>query len=230
MVNGKPIDLRYPGDPFLKIGIESVLSGRDYPLSLLPANYPIQTIVDVGANIGDTALYFHAYHPDASIFCFEPSKINFHYLTLNTSAIPQIERFRCALSNREGELPLYYPQTHHLAALSLHSNFNAVQQSELVQVKKISSEIQRLGLREISILKLDCEGSETEIAEDLLLHCTDCIIGCVFVEYHDAYRQTIIETLFSHEFTPHPIQSSNHQGTILFINKAIDAMKSQESS
>jgi FkbM family methyltransferase len=227
-VNGKEVQLLYPGDPLLKVGIESVLSGRDYPIYLLPPNYPIQTIVDVGANIGDTAIYFHAHYPAARLYCFEPSKINFHYLTLNTQKISRVKRFRCALSNREGELPLYYPETEHLAALSLHQASGFLQQGEKVVVKKISTEIPRLGLREISILKLDCEGSETEIVEDLLLNCADCLIGCVFVEYHDAYHRTILETFFSHEFTAHPIQSNGNQGTALFINKAIDAMKSEE--
>jgi predicted O-methyltransferase YrrM len=47
----------------------------------LPASHSPKRILDLGANIGLSALYFHRQYPEASIACVEPAPKNFSMLS-----------------------------------------------------------------------------------------------------------------------------------------------------
>lgn len=59
-------------------------------------------IIDVGANVGLSSLYFHDYFPQAAILSVEPSPDNLPSLQLNTQQIDAITIITAAVSDQVG--------------------------------------------------------------------------------------------------------------------------------
>lgn len=67
--------------------------------------YPTATIVDIGANIGDSAAIIHHYAGRAAILCIEPSEEYFHYLVQNAASIgPEITCIKTAVDASSGAI------------------------------------------------------------------------------------------------------------------------------
>lgn len=66
-------------------------------------------IVDAGANIGASVIYFSEIYENSRIFSIEPDLTNWHLLELNTSGHDNIYNFHGAISNTDGELKLLDP-------------------------------------------------------------------------------------------------------------------------
>lgn len=65
-------------------------------------------IVDAGANIGASAVYFSCSFPKARLIAIEPERGNFDLLQLNTSGLP-VECLHAALAARRGTLTVTDP-------------------------------------------------------------------------------------------------------------------------
>jgi hypothetical protein len=74
----------------------------------LPASHSPKRILDLGANIGLSALYFHRQYPEASIACVEPAPKNFSMLSriISLNALP-VTLFDCAIGPEAGSTALY---------------------------------------------------------------------------------------------------------------------------
>lgn len=66
-------------------------------------------IVDAGANIGASALYFSKIFPGSVIFTIEPDRANWEILAANTAHDEHIFNFHGAISDGDGELALVDP-------------------------------------------------------------------------------------------------------------------------
>ena len=62
-----------------------------------------QVIFDIGANIGQSAIAFHALFPSAQIYSFEPVPDCFEELNVRTSGILNIHTFNIALGDFIGD-------------------------------------------------------------------------------------------------------------------------------
>src|SRR4051812_29879707 len=63
-LRGQEHDFRYPDNVYMRNVVLGIFQGNEYPLVRLPGYEP-STILDVGANVGATALYFHHAYPRA---------------------------------------------------------------------------------------------------------------------------------------------------------------------
>ena len=63
-------------------------------------------IIDLGAHAGDTALYFHANYPSATIYAVEPDPVLFMRLSKNIQSIPNIIPVQAAVSSQVGSAEL----------------------------------------------------------------------------------------------------------------------------
>src|SRR5262245_45720652 len=81
-VHGREFDFRYPNSVYMRNVFLGILQGKEYPILPLP-DYKPTTIVDVGANVGATAVFFHYAYPGARIYCYEPSAENYQCLAAN---------------------------------------------------------------------------------------------------------------------------------------------------
>ncbi|MDA7941020.1 MAG: FkbM family methyltransferase [Nitrosopumilus sp.] len=120
------------------------------------------TVVDVGAHIGMYSLYAAAVS-DARILCYEPVAAN-HALLEENIRLNSVDAraFRRAVCGEEGPGRIFLspdvPEGH-----SIHVRSGPGEEEILCTT--IDRIIEENGLREVSVLKLDCEGSEYDILE-----------------------------------------------------------------
>ena len=221
-IQGKERKFFYPNNEFMKNVIIAAFKGHDYPIINLP-NYSTKTIVDVGANVGATAIYFHSRFPDSEIFCYEPSLKNYRYLQKNTKDFNNIKTFQYGLYNETKQCQLFYGKDQSAQDSIIISN-ETRGESEIVNLVKASEEITNKGIREISILKIDTEGCEIPVLEELLiLGNTD--IGIIYNEYHSEEDRLALDRLLSPDFMLfYSSANSIHRGTNGYISKNVCKM------
>lgn len=66
-------------------------------------------IIDAGANIGASALYFFINYPKSFIYSIEPDLNNFNLLQTNTLSITNKHNYHGAINSIDGEIYLYDP-------------------------------------------------------------------------------------------------------------------------
>ena len=92
--------------------VQSVQPYRDLAIGIvareLARKYPGETLLDIGANIGDTAAIMATYSPSPKILV-EPSSFFLVYLQQNAARIPNIRGFtRCLSLDASGKKGFWY--------------------------------------------------------------------------------------------------------------------------
>ncbi len=129
-------------------------------------NIKPQFIFDVGANYGQTALYYYDKFKDCVIYSFEPVKRSFDILVNNTKHFNNIVCVNYALGEKKQDLliSLYDENNSQLNSLKLENacnEQNAVK--ELVKVTTISEFVREQNINKIDLLKIDSEGFEIPV-------------------------------------------------------------------
>lgn len=132
----------------------------------------VQTVLDIGANIGLFALAARRAFPKAVIHCYEPNPAIFRNLE-NHCIQADCEYFPSAVGFRDGRVSLENRKSGTL--------FSTTTSNPLGQIDQISfaKAVNRLG--QVDLLKLDCEGAEWEIFHD---HQTWQRVKNLVMEYH----------------------------------------------
>jgi len=216
----RQINFQFPNYHYLKNLVLAIFRGKDYPIFRLPDFSP-KIIIDVGANVGATALYFHASFPGAYIYCYEPSSRNYIYLKENTKYFGNIKTFPYGLYNRPCQRLIYFGKDQS-AQDSIVKNNETSEKGEMIQLVKASEEIVKRKINQISILKLDTEGCEVSILNEFLLELSNVDIDMIYVEYHSEEDRLEIDKMISERFILFYSQAKQmHRGTKGFISKAL---------
>ena len=139
-------------------------------------------IIDVGGHIGLFSLYASQFCKNGQIFTFEPMVENFDLLSENIKLnnLDNIKIFNLAVSNSNSSVKLYLNRDD-----AGHSMFS--KSSKTITVDSIS--LQQIfddnNIENCNFLKLDCEGTEYEILQNLPLSYFNKIEKIV-IEYHMA--------------------------------------------
>jgi FkbM family methyltransferase len=198
--------------------MSQVLYGLDYPLPDLK-NYQPEIIIDIGANVGATAVFFQSNFPAAEIFCYEPSAINYRYLSLNTRNFKNIRTFPYGLFNKSTEMVMYQG-FHQSAENSVILSIETTKETEKIRLESFSQELSRQNIEKISILKLDTEGCEIPILEDLTGKLN--IIDIMYIEYHSEKDRLKLDQMLSQEFILFFSAALRpHRGNLLYISKRL---------
>ncbi|MEK6726694.1 MAG: FkbM family methyltransferase [Deltaproteobacteria bacterium] len=133
-------------------------------------------IIDCGANIGLSIIYFKKLYPKAEIIGFEPDKKIFDMLKNNMQSFGynDVKIIQKALWNKEGET-IFSSEGADAGRLA--------NKSETINTETTTTTSLRNYLeRPVDFLKIDIEGAETVVIED----CADLLINVknLFVEYH----------------------------------------------
>ena len=70
--------------------------------------FGINTVLDVGANIGSFSIMINKIIPDATIYSFEPLNDCYQTLLSNTKEINRIKSFNLALGSQTGEALIHH--------------------------------------------------------------------------------------------------------------------------
>jgi len=156
-----------------------------------PCHAAVRTIVDVGANIGMSALYFANRFPEARVLALEPEPSNFALMARNVSQCSRILPIHAALAAEDGTLEVIDPGLGKWgfrtwaaeparAAAPVRSAAISVPAFSLTTLCRLHA------LDFIDILKLDIEGAEKEVLESSATWIGK--VGIMLAELHDHFR------------------------------------------
>jgi FkbM family methyltransferase len=173
----RPLTLRTGtiGDLFI---LYEVLAFQAYhiPAHLIPPD-KVETIIDCGANIGVTSLYFASVYPKATIYSVEADPENFALLRRNTASEPRIHPIHaCIVSTPQSSVS--FNNRGPAWGRKLGNDGIAVPGITLDALFSAHA------INRVDLLKMDIEGAEREVlaAGDYLGH-----VQHVIVELHDRY-------------------------------------------
>lgn len=135
-------------------------------------------IIDCGANIGLSAIYFKKLYPECTLLCFEPDGNIFNVLQENVSSLNLrgVTLVNKALWGREGQVPFISEGADGGridSVLPVCSSFH-------VEATTLSQYL----VKRVDFLKLDIEGAEGRVLEE----CQECLVNVkrMFLEYHSS--------------------------------------------
>ena len=139
-------------------------------------------IIDLGANVGFSAIYFHLAWPDAKIVAVEPDPANLEQLRANVAGIAAIEVVAAAISSHGGHLQIKDPSAQANAVQVVEAGAGHGASVEAVTIPQIVERLQGEGCQPF-IVKSDIEGAEA----DLFSGSVDWIdaVPLMIVELHD---------------------------------------------
>lgn len=184
----------------------------------IPISNEVKTILDLGANVGYSAIYFAHRFEEADIICVEPESKNFDSLKLNTNYFNNIRCINAAIWNECTQLSLAGQHLGSWGFITKEGDNN--NPNILVDALTITKLMEQHGLDTIDILKIDIEGSEEELFsagfEDWLPK-----VRILIIELHDHLKplssQNVLNATNKYNFTN--FRSGENQ---IFINQDLN--------
>jgi FkbM family methyltransferase len=158
--------------------ISEVLIHRAYYLDLPERPF----IVDGGANIGLSVLLFKHLHPRCQILAFEPDPETFTLLQRNvqSNCLQDVELLNAALAGVPGEVELCFdPEVPGNLSMSTRPVAN-LSGRRRVRAVALSSYI----TRRVDLLKLDIEGAEVSVIQEIAEGGRLKLVDQIVMEYH----------------------------------------------
>ena len=137
---------------------------------------PPQVIIDAGANVGMSTLFFANQFPSARIIAIEPEAQNFAMLASNVAPYPNVTPFEGAVWGENAEIALFDPGVGHWGYLTRNADEDGKGVwRQTVRGFTIDRVMEVFGLDRIDVLKLDIEGAEREVLSRPI--CLDRVRG-----------------------------------------------------
>lgn len=155
VLNHKRHLLALPVDHGVRVAFMELLFTDCYQLEQV--SQPVQTVLDIGANVGLFCLAARRVFPKATIHAYEPNPYLEPYLKTQAETA-SCQYFMEAVGREDGKVSL---------SLEEDSVLTRSEQNEAGDIPAVAfrKAIGRLG-GEVDLLKLDCEGAEWELFED----------------------------------------------------------------
>ena len=148
-------------------------------------------IIDGGAHIGLSVIYFKRLYPNSKIVAFEPDPVNFELLSINVkqNKLKGVKLVNSALSDKEGNLNFYTsadgksPWTWGASLEIKKWPGETSKKFFKVKAEKLSPYI----TGEVNLIKLDIEGSETKVIKEIIKKLRN--VKNVILEFHGLRSQ-----------------------------------------
>ncbi len=124
-------------------------------------------ILDVGANVGQSAKAFARAFPEATIHSFEPSPDSFVQLVLATSALANVQTHCLALGQAKAKLGLTQGKASAMNRLVAKGR-DLPEGAIMVPVRAGAEVMQELQVDHVDFLKIDTEGHDLEVLRGFL--------------------------------------------------------------
>lgn len=160
-----------------------------FPLGFVP-----KIIIDAGANIGLSAIYFANVYKDTKLYCIEIEQSNFKLMQRNTSMYENIFLYNAAIWYSETTFTILDNKSGHWG-FSVIEDFNEYTIGQKIKAITIEQIIESHDIDFIDILKIDVEGAEKELFSknyELWLPKTKVIM----IEFHDRMKKGCSKSVF----------------------------------
>ncbi len=154
--------------PFRALGYDIVRRQKPNYTWLQELN--VNTLIDIGANIGQYASEARTILPSAQIYSFEPLKSCFNQLNKTMNGDTCFKAFNCALGNELSEMQINHnehsPASSFLKLGDLHrKHFTCAigTKSETVSIERLDSIAESLDLKPPLMIKIDVQGFEDKV-------------------------------------------------------------------
>jgi FkbM family methyltransferase len=126
---------------------------------------PGDTVIDIGANIGDVSNYFAS--KGCTVNSYEPNPSCVDFLKMRFKKIPNVTIFEGAVSNYDGHATFFVTTNSSLSSSLI--NRNKEYQTTEVQTKVFNiTSILMSSASKIKLIKIDIEGAEYDLLEELI--------------------------------------------------------------
>jgi len=187
----------FRNNPFDFATFEEVILKEDYNLTI---NFNPSTIIDGGANIGLTSVFFANKYPQADIVAVEPEEGNFEMLKKNTKNYGRISLIRSGIWSHSAIL----------SVIDEGKGNNSFTVAEILSPKvdsinaiSIYDIMQERSWDTIDILKLDIEGAEKNVFEKNFEQWLPRV-KILIIEFHDRVVEgcssTVLKALSNYSF------------------------------
>lgn len=164
---------------------EKVVFNEEYRL---PDGLTPKTIIDAGANIGLSALYYSNQYPDALVVAIEPEESNFELLVDNVGTCKNIRSIKGAIWNKSEPIKL---SGHELSFCGFQVESNDSEDS--VFGMTMDELMLNCDLKHIDILKMDIEGAEKEVFEASSSWIQK--VGFIVIELHERMKPGCVQVV-----------------------------------
>lgn len=193
-------------------------------------------VIDVGMNVGVASLYFAGQAQVSKVYSFEPFPETYQRALNNFSLNPVIKDkivpYNAGVGGSDAmlEIPMIVGESAVMSTSDFFIEQMKTDQTKMIKVgitdiKKILPEVLQNHAAESIILKLDCEGAEYDIIEQM--HQTGLIkkISVIVIEWHMKGYQSLNDTLVANDFCttvfPRPNAVMNDTGMIYAVNTKV---------
>lgn len=177
----------------MKSHIKKIFSG-EYDVDFYTKN-PL--ILDIGGNVGGFARWASGRWANSKIICFEPIKQNFELLKKNTEDLKNVNLYNCAVGSSNRKQKMFYGKNNE-GECSFHLGDQQIEEGEEVDV------ICADNLPDSHFIKIDTEGSEVEILENIKKNP-----HIYAIEYHSESNRLKIDELLKEKYVLISSHSTN---------------------
>ena len=149
----------------------------------IPYRNSSPVILDIGGNIGGFSLWANKRWANSEIYSYEPIKNNFSLLKENTKDMDNITIFNVAIGSKTETRRMHYG-AHNIGECSFINGAEQVEKGEEVSVMSAGL------LPDANIVKIDTEGAEIEILENMIIKP-----DVYLIEFHSAYNRRRIDNI-----------------------------------
>ncbi len=190
----------------------------------------IRTVLDIGANTGQSASQFHRLLPDARLYSFEPLEDCYKELLKRMGHIPKFHAFNFALGDKNGQVDIYRndytPCSSLLSMEELHKRafpFTSHATVQEIKIRRLDDIANELDIVENVLIKIDVQGTEDKVimgGERLLSKASVMIVETSFQTLYqgqllfDNIYEMLRQRGFSYAGSEHTIRNPN-DGSIL---------------
>jgi len=125
-----------------------------------------KVIIDLGAHIGTTVLYFANKFPNAKIYAIEPEQNNFEILQKNISKYENVIPIKAAIWSKNENRYLKERNKGNLGYTVAETYNNTITTEQEIKCITLDWLMENYNLDHIDILKIDIEGAEKNLLEN----------------------------------------------------------------
>lgn len=219
-------------------GVREIFGGKIYGYNINYSNGEV--VIDIGLNIGDSALYFAMQDKVTNVYGFEPFKETFKQaqrnIKRNKNISEKIKIYQYGMGKEDKKIEITYnPNMSCGMSTDVTSNEHAIcnylewglidtEKSKIsnVEIKNVSNIVKSImdnHLKECYILKMDCEGAEYEIIQKLSDSMHLSKFSIIMLEWHYSGSKLIEDLLVKNGFSYFIFNKVKGMGVIYAYNK-----------